>query len=153
MTKVTIEGLKQQHEELGQKIEQFIKDNATKAFVTPAVHLELKAGEHYAGIVLKDDGTPSHHLVLLPGDEGDLNFDKASAWATERGGFLPTRQEQSLLFANLKGQFEAAWYWSGQQHETNASFAWIQTFDDGYQYGSRKDFEFRARAVRRLVIE
>ncbi|KWR88886.1 hypothetical protein RM96_18020 [Cupriavidus sp. IDO] len=48
--------------------------------------------------------------------------------------------------------FEEAWYWSSTQYAGFSSHAWGQLFGDGYQYDNRKDFEFRARAVRRLTI-
>lgn len=113
--------------------------------------IELAVGEHYAGLVLGDDGTPKHHLVLLPGDGDDMTWSDAGEWATQAGGTLPTRQEQALLFANCKAQFRRDWYWSAEQHETEGSYAWFQLFDDGVQYYYRKNDTCRARAVRRFA--
>jgi hypothetical protein len=48
---------------------------------------------------------------------------------------------------------ELAWYWSSTQYAASPSNAWGQVFDYGYQYDSRKSYEGRARAVRRLTIE
>jgi hypothetical protein len=78
---------------------------------------ELAKGEHYAGILLDDKGKPAHHLVLIPGDT-KLSWADAGAWAKKQGGELPTRREQSLLFANLAGKFERTWYWSSEQTPT-----------------------------------
>ncbi len=114
---------------------------------------ELPAGQLNAGLVMQD-GKPSHWLILLPEVPAScLNFNDATAWAESIGGELPTRQEQSLLFANLKDQFEADWYWSGEEYKSGSGFAWYQDFNGGDQDLSRKLLELRARAVRRLVIE
>ena len=121
---------------------------------SPAVSITIPAlneGEHYAGIILKD-GMPTHHLILLPGDLDDTTWAKAQAWAKEQGGDLPTRQEQSLLFANTKQHFESDWYWSGETHASDAGCAWGQDFNGGSQDYDLKDDSSRARAVRRLVI-
>ena len=152
MQPITIKELEIRHAELGKLIES-IKAAPPATLHIQGAHIELRQGERYAGLILNDQGKPSHHLVLLPGEAEDKTWEQALAWAAEQGGELPTRAEQSLLFANLKGEFQDAYYWSGQAHETNSSWAWFQYFTDGYQYYGPKDYEFRARAVRRLVIE
>ncbi|MBV8666769.1 MAG: DUF1566 domain-containing protein, partial [Burkholderiaceae bacterium] len=68
------------------------------------------------------------------------------------GGDLPTRREQSLLYANLKGLFKPRAYWSGEQHAEYSSGAWDQDFSNGYQDYDSKGHELRARAVRRIEI-
>ena len=115
-----------------------------------AAVLTLAANERYAGLVLNADGTPSHHLILLPGQADDVTWQAATEWATAQGGALPTRQEQALLYANAKGAFEAAWYWSGDEYEGNGAYAWRQGFSVGGQLFNLKSYEGRARAVRRL---
>ena len=112
----------------------------------------LKDGEQFAGIVRDESGRWSI-VVLLPGDADELTWKAALAWAKEQGGELPTRREQSLLFANLKDAFEGDWYWSGEQCAPYPDYAWIQTFDDGDQGYGHKGDRYRARAVRRLVIQ
>jgi hypothetical protein len=112
----------------------------------------LNKGEHYAGVVIGADGLPSHHLVLMPDDLGIYTWNAASAWAAKAGGDLPTRQEQALLFANLKGKFEQRAYWSNEQHAAYADYAWYQNFNGGYQNDGIKSASLRARAVRRLTI-
>lgn len=52
----------------------------------PAADIELADGEIYAGLILNDDGTPSHHLVLLPGDHEDTTWQAAVDWAKSLGG-------------------------------------------------------------------
>ena len=108
------------------------------------------AGGIYAGIIRGVAGAPDQHLVLLPGDADDVDWDAAVAFAASVGGELPTRAEQALLFANLKDQFKPRWYWSSEQ--AGPSHAWHQGFDGGYQYYYYRSYEGRARAVRRLEI-
>jgi hypothetical protein len=113
----------------------------------------LKDGEEYAGILLGKDGAPDHHLILLPGDAESVKWEAAKKWAAKAGGELPTRREQSLLFANLKEKFQQRWYWSSEQPSDSPGYAWGQNFDYGNQGYGRKGLECRARAVRRLVIQ
>jgi hypothetical protein len=47
---------------------------------------------------------------------------------------------------------EDEWYWSSTQHAAVPSDAWLQLFSGGSQSFSRKSYEGRARAVRRLPI-
>jgi hypothetical protein len=152
MNTVTIEQLEARHNELAKLIESFKAARPTTIAV-PGADIELAQGERYAGLILSEQGTPSHHLILLPGDAEDLTWEQAGEWAKNQGGELPSRAEQSLLFANLKSEFQDAWYWSGQQHEKESGWAWYQGFGYGSQDGIREGCECRARAVRRLVIE
>ena len=112
----------------------------------------LKPGEIYAGILLGKDGAPDHHMILLPGTAESIKWPDAVEWAKKAGGELPTRREQSLLFANLKEEFEPRWHWSGEQYADYTGYAWHQDFNYGDQTSNRKSYEGRARAVRRLVI-
>jgi hypothetical protein len=125
----------------------------TRTIDIPAAPIELADGEIYAGIILNEDGTPSHHLVLLPGDHDDDKWQAAMDWAKSINGELPTRREQSLLFANCKQHFEQDWYWSGEQHASVASCAWYQGFRYGGQFSRHVGIQCRARFVRRLIIE
>ena len=115
---------------------------------------ELNEGERYAGIVIDSaTGQPTHHLILIPQQpETRLTWDEAIEWAASIGVELPTRQESALLYANLKPAFEPTWYWSSEQHASNASYAWYQTFDYGDQYLHGKGYKGRVRAVRRVPI-
>ena len=114
----------------------------------------LKAGELYAGLILGQNGEPDHHLVLLPGEAEEVSWAAAKKFAAGAGGELPTRREQSLLFANLKSEFQPRWYWSSEQHAGYTGCAWSQYFYSGFQdnYGV-KSASLRARAVRRLAIQ
>ncbi|WP_287027725.1 DUF1566 domain-containing protein [Herbaspirillum sp.] len=127
--------------------QQVAPDAVAPTFSLPV----LIEGEIYAGIILTEDGKPSHHLVLLPGDREEINHADAVAWASSIGGELPTRTEQSLLFANAKKHFAQEWYWSGERNKENG-WAWNQHFHNGGQHDTRTNSALRARAVRRLPI-
>jgi hypothetical protein len=126
----------------------FVPATDFKSYIASITH----PGERYAGIILAADGTPSHHLFLLPGAAESLSWDAAVAWAIEAGGELPSRLEQSVLFGNAKGEFKRAWYWSNEQH-ADSDYAWGQSFVYGFQFNHFKSYEGRARVVRRLIIQ
>lgn len=67
--------------------------------------------------------------------------------------YLPSRLESLLLFGELREQFEQNWYWTSAQYEHYGDYAWIQGFNDGFQFDGHKDGHCRARAVRSIVIE
>ncbi|MGJ7500111.1 DUF1566 domain-containing protein [Variovorax sp. ZT5P49] len=127
-----------------------LKASAATVLTLPGIEITLAPGERYAGLLLDEEGKPSHHLVLLPGEFEDVSWDAAKSAAEKVGGELPSRREQSLLFANLKSEFKAAWYWSSEQ--ASSGDAWRQHFGYGYQDDYYEEFEGRARLVRRLVL-
>lgn len=115
---------------------------------------DMKDGERYAGIAIDPDSKPTHHLILLPQQpDTHLDWDDAMAWAAEIGATIPTRREQSLLFANCMDAFESDWYWSSEQDAGYSSNAWFQGFVDGNQYNCDKSYKGRVCAVRRVAIE
>jgi len=111
----------------------------------------LKRGETYVGAIINPDGT-GHHIILLPGDGADLNHQAATAWAKKKGGDLPDRVEQDLLFKHLKAKFKPAAYWSNTPYAGDDAYAWLQNFLSGNQGYWPKGLALRARAVRRVVI-
>jgi hypothetical protein len=117
---------------------------------TPGAIGSAFGGGIYAGISRGVDGAPDRHLVLLPGEAVNVDWEAAGAFAASIGGELPTRAEQALLYANLKDQFEPRWYWSSTQ--AGPSGAWYQGFTNGYQDNDYRSYEGRARAVRRFPI-
>ncbi len=153
MTTITLEDIKVQQDKLAQMIAalQAAPQAEPTVYALPAAEISLQPGEHYAGLVLDaTTGKPSHHLVLLTGDAEELTWAEATAWAEEHGGHLPTRQEQALLYANLKREFEGAWYWSGEKSSSGS--AWYQGFYYGSQlYGYLYD-RLRVRAVRLIQL-
>jgi hypothetical protein len=113
----------------------------------------LKPGEEYAGLMLGKYGSEEYHLVLLPQRVEGLTWKEAMAWARESGVNMPTRQEQMLLFVNLKARFDPLWYWSSETYGAPLGFAWGQTFDTGDQIYARNFSMGHARAIRRVPLE
>ncbi|MDN7428988.1 DUF1566 domain-containing protein [Burkholderia sp. AU45388] len=148
---ITLESIQAEHTRIGALIEEFKKQPRATEYRVDAVTIPLAAGERCAGPILDEDGALSHYLILLPGEAESMTWDQAREWAEQQGGELPSRREQSLLFTNLQGEFESAWYWSGEQHEEESGWAWCQDFYGGDQNGGHQDFKLRARAVRRFI--
>jgi hypothetical protein len=149
---VTLEEIKEQQAKFNDLIAAFEKQITATKYHVAATTIALSTGERYAGLILGETPADDYHLILLPGDAEKVNWSDAGKWAAEQGGELPTRREQSLLFANLKGEFQSAWYWSCQQHEEESGWAWCQGFTSGFQSYDAKLSHCRARAVRRLSI-
>ena len=154
---ITLESIKAEHTKLAELIAAFEKQQEGSALFFPEIIINLAPGEHCAGLIIGKDGEPSYYLILLPGEVEDVNWDAAMEWAAKQSGELvsglPTRREQSPLFANLKEEFQQRAYWSCEANESESGWAWYQVFYYGGQNILRKPSEFRARAVRRLVIE
>ena len=157
MTTITLESIKAEHAKLADQIAAFEKQQQPTALFFPEVTIDLAPNEHYAGIIVGKDGEPSYHLVLVPDQADDVTWNKAMEWVGKQGGEyvvnLPTRSEQSMLYANLKEQFDERAYWSCETHESESGWAWCQTFYDGHQHDFHKYHELSARAVRRLIVE
>lgn len=116
--------------------EQWIKEN-------------LKPSEVYAGILL---GDVDQHIILLPRKIWNVTWEEAKRFAASSGGELPTRREQSLLFANAHDEFKPVWHWSSEQYSDDTSCAWVQDFGNGYQYCLHKSGEYATRPVRRIPV-
>ena len=155
MSTPTIADVISMQNHLSKMIQQLVNSSQKPSKTIPITgdEITLHDGEEYAGIVLDEDGIPTHHLVLMAGEIEDVTWDKAMEWANAQGGELPTRQEQALLYANCKQHFQKAAYWSNQQSDSDSGWAWYQYFGLGDQYYHPKSYALRARAVRRLVIE
>ncbi len=147
---MTLEEIKTAHAKVAELIAKFEAQSRTLSFSAQTIC--LAPGEEYAGVILGKDGKQSHHLILLPGDKENINWNDANKWAVSIGGSLPTRREQSLLYSNLKEQFEGTYYWSSEQHASSSGFAWFQGFRSGYQDYGNESSELCARVVRRLTI-
>lgn len=115
-------------------------------------------GGIYAGIVRGADGAPDYHLILGPEAPKALKWQPAMDWAASldidghHDFALPTRREQSLLFANTGEHFKRDYYWSGAQYAGDDEYAWIQSFGNGYQFSYHKSYSYWARAVRRVTF-
>ena len=124
-----------------------------------------KLDEHYAGRVTPASEAPIEgvrvgrtlhdgelcELILLPGDFKGT-WSKATAWAADQGGILPSRIDQLVLFEHARGEFKSDWYWSSNTYAGDAGYAWFQHFYHGYQRLSTKSASLGARAVRRVPI-
>lgn len=126
--------------------------------LAPAIGAQWEGGI-YAGIMRGRDGAPDYYLIV--GDEltgkGGMSWNAAMALFSQSGKgedwSLPFRKEQALCFANVPELFEQKAYWSCEPYAGGDASAWYQSFHLGTQSHWRKDYEFRARAVRRIVIE
>ena len=118
------------------------------ARIVPAIGAQFEGGI-YAGLTVVDNDP--QELVLLP-DSFKGTWAECAKWAEQQGGRLPSRIDQNVLFKNLKGEFEDAYYWSGEQCAGIDASAWYQYFGDGDQGYGLKDVTYRCRAVRSLSI-
>ena len=145
---MNIETIKAKQAELEKLIEQL--QAQTTVIEIKERTVKLHPGEHYAGAVLDADGNHLHDLILLPQHGKRMTWEKAKKWAEEIGGALPTRQEQTMIFANCKPHLEGVCHWSCEEYEEDASYAWICYFSSGHQVNHHKNGELAAVAVRRV---
>ena len=126
-----------------------MNDVAPKPVTTIALP-ELKAGEIYKGILVNEAGQPLHHLIEIPCGE-DAAWEKSREIVQDLGGSLPKFAEGALLRASDPRGLTGA-FWLDEPYAGDESYAWYQSFDDGYQGTSPKHYSLRARAVRRVAI-
>ena len=90
--------------------------------------------------------------LLGPEAEDELTWEDAVAWCKLNGGELPPRE---ILFLASLNQDAADWfreqpYWSST--EFNATYAWVQSFRNGYTFYTSKPTSSYVRAVRKVLI-
>ncbi len=148
---ITLEAIQARQDELVAMIAAF---KAAKTTINvPAATIELRPGEHYAGLVLKDDGTPAHHLVLMAErPDRRLTWEGAKDWTSKFGGALPTQREALLIFAHCRSHTAPAWYWLSEASERDPAYARVCYFGTGNQDVNRKSSESDAVAIRRILI-
>ncbi len=118
------------------------------------------AGGIYAGIIGGTDDQPDYALIHATVDFElfDINWADAITRAQEpinglTDWALPDRREARLLHINTPDSFDTRdWYWTSEQHADYSDYAWVQLFYDGFQHLNHTSNEYRARAVRRLLI-
>ncbi len=118
------------------------------------------AGGIFAGIIAGKNGQPDYYLIHATVDFEIDNTNWQGAIEAAKApinGFndwsLPDRYEARLLTINTPDSFDTSeWYWTATQDADNDGYAWMQYFDNGYQGYNHKSNEYRARAVRRLLI-
>ena len=130
----------------------------TRLIDLPSFGAELPGeGGYFAGIAPTSDGGICA-LILASEACPHATWNDAMAWAAaleidgHRDFVLPTRTEQSLLFATVGDFFANDWNWSATEHVTDKNYAWVCAFGDGIQDGYLKGCLFHARAIRRLTI-
>lgn len=115
---------------------------------------ETVNGAVFMGIVRGEGGAPDYRLFDLGEAPERMNWQDAQKWAESKGGSVPTRREQSVMFGNrAEGQYREEWYWSCEQCAGHDASAWVQTFYVGTQNHDHKSNAYRARAVRREPIQ
>ena len=72
----------------------------------------------------------------------DFTLDGFSDW------YLPSKDELNLMYQQRStiGGFSKDTYWSSS--EFSATHAWLQSFDTGAQYNTKKDYGTSLRAIR-----
>lgn len=119
---------------------------------TTAVPDAIGEKELFAGLILGKEGERDYHVVLLPGEVVDAGWAAATSWARELGGELPSRRELSLLFANLREEFQREWYWSREPQTGHPHLVWGQNFASGIQTVYGRAYRGHARAIRRIPV-
>jgi len=134
---------------------------------TPQVLNALKLGVYYPdyggafhGLVRGDEGKPDYWIFSTTKNQNaGGTFDENAEYAKNlkvgqyNDYHMPNRREQQIQMANAApGQFEKAWYWSGEQYANASDSAWFQHFGDGTQLYWHKDNKYRGCAVRRMPI-
>jgi len=95
---------------------------------------------------------------LKPGTRQNYCFARSGinlSALTPTRPYTPEHPVQTCAEAFQVGAPEAleqTWYWSSTQHAAESVHAWAQYFGDGGQFSDFPYVQFRARAVRRLVL-
>lgn len=150
---ITIDDIKEQHNKVAQMIATFEeKAKIASAFPLTINIPELKIGESWIGTIVSADLIKHEHIILLPGELEESNWQDSMDWAKSIGGDLPNRCESALLFATMKDQFKQEWHWTNEQYAVISGYAWLQYFYNGDQNTTHKSGKHRARAVRRVSV-
>lgn len=95
-----------------------------------------------------------YKYFLGPQSDVTMRWEDALVWCKSLGATyeLPSREVLLMCYINahIRRNFASVVYWSST--ESNASDAWYQGFDVGYQDYYGKDIATYVRAVRRLPI-
>jgi hypothetical protein len=154
MTTITLEEIKEKHSKLAEMIAAFeAQAKIASSFPITIEQPVAKNGEKWIGTIISADGSKRYHLFLLPEERESINWKDAMSWAKSIGGELPDRTESALLYSTMKAEFKEAWYWTREPHASDSGYAWGQYVSHGNRYYLSVYVIYRARAVRRLVIE
>lgn len=128
--------------------------------ITPPLGQEWSdQGGVFVGTIF-DPKNGDYHLIVGPEMDSEGKWQNAVDWAKTlivagHNDFdLPNKREGRFLQCNGKHLFQDKWYWLGEQYAGGSDYAWAQLFESGNQdYWTKRDYEFRARAVRRVPIQ
>lgn len=121
--------------------------------------LDLRIGGHADWYIPSQDELEICYRAFKPTTETNWCYARSGinvAAAEPTRPYTPNFPLQTIHEEFREGgeqAFEAVWYWSSTQHASDSACAWSQYFDDGGQSGYHEISEFRARAVRRLIIQ
>ena len=146
---ITLDDIKTTQNKLAAMIAKFEQQPVFPITLQPP---QLNDGERYVGAIVSACGKIKKHIILLPGDAPDADWDTQMKWAASIGGELPDRVEGALLFATLKDEFKPDAYWT-RERPADAGWAWYQNFNHGSQSNYGVDYKLRARAVRSIPIQ
>jgi len=155
MTTITLEAIKAEQSRIAEMIASFEKQPKPLFAWEGTIEVtcpKLNPGEKFVGVIMSADGTKREHIILLPGEIDDTNWNDATKWAESIGGELPDRTEGALLFATMKDEFKPEAYWTRELCEPDSGSAWFQGFHYGGQRSGDRGYGLRARAVRRVAI-
>ena len=115
-------------------------------------------GGIYCGMARGQDGEADYPLIMAleaptTGFKWQAAQDHAKTITADgHSDFrVPTRFESALLYANVHDKIDTSnWHWTSTQ--SSEGLAFTQSFGSGGQDTLSKDYEFRARFVRRLVF-
>lgn len=110
----------------------------------------LIQGCHFIGLLTNSEGQLYAPLVL-PELAPAARWERQLDWAKDQGADLLDRPEGALLFARQPKLFAPEIYWL--KEPCGPHLAWAQNFTGGCQHGWSRDVEFRAVAVRRLMLQ
>ncbi len=111
----------------------------------------------YGGISLSRDGTRLVHLIVWDEAPSKCMIYEDAVAAAEKinpamESHLPTRHQGIDLFDRLQHLFnQDYWHWLLEKTKSGKS-AFIQGFDNGYQYTHYLSFEGRVRAVSEIPL-
>ncbi len=123
MSTITLDQIKAEQTKLNAMIASFEATNSAKnIFPITFDFPELKEGEQWVGTIISAGGK-KEHVILLPGEKDDINWQDANEWAASIGGQLPDRVESALLYSCMKDEFKEEAYWTCETHTGNAEWA------------------------------
>jgi hypothetical protein len=142
--KLTIEDIKAAQENLSKMIDKFEQQQKNIKFGD----VQLQENEKYAGVILNENGEPSHHLILLGGNI--QNGKRLYSSVVDLYPSLPTIQELSLLYCNLKTEFYQSIYLSSNG-SLQTNWCWCIDFENNQPKYTYKPAH--VCQVRRVQIE